>query len=123
MVLGRGPRAGGYGSAGAVVHGTSCHWVLGYEDVKQPFCEGACAMPARQVSSCADDGSEIGGCAVAGGAVGAGAGCAVGDCVIAGCDGPADVCAAAAGAKAKAKTNRSEAKHPAQWENELRIGV
>src|SRR5580704_14663734 len=46
-VSGRRPRAGGYGTAGAVVHGTSCHWVLGYEDVKHPLCGwGTCAMPA-----------------------------------------------------------------------------
>src|SRR5258708_22375679 len=48
-VSGRRPRAGGYGRAGAVVHGTSCHSVLGYEDVKHPFFgTGTRAMPARQ---------------------------------------------------------------------------
>jgi hypothetical protein len=36
-VSGRAPRAGGYGRGGAVVHGTSCHSVLGYEDLKHPF--------------------------------------------------------------------------------------
>src|SRR6516225_8233226 len=48
-VSGRGPRAGGYGRAGAVVHGTSCHSVLGYEDVKHPFFgRGTRAMPLCQ---------------------------------------------------------------------------
>src|SRR6266851_7965074 len=47
-VSGRGPRAGGYGRAGAVVHGTSCHSGLGYEDVKHPFFgRGTRAMPLR----------------------------------------------------------------------------
>src|ERR1700722_5269774 len=79
-VSGRGPRAGRYGIAGAVVHGTSCHSVLGYDDVKHPFFGGGtCAMPARQsFGLCVD-----GGCVVVGAAEGA--------------TGPAGVCAKADG--------------------------
>jgi hypothetical protein len=34
--FGDGPSAGGYGRSGAVVHGTSCHAILGYSAVKHP---------------------------------------------------------------------------------------
>ena len=64
------PRAGGYGRAGAVVHGTSCHSVLGYEDVKHPFFgAGTRAMPLRQSCRALTDG---GGVAAAGGGLGFG---------------------------------------------------
>ena len=44
----RPPRAGGYGRAGGVAHGISCHSLLGYEDVKHPFFGwGIRAMPLR----------------------------------------------------------------------------
>jgi hypothetical protein len=57
----RAPRTGGYGRGGAVVHGTSCHSVLGYEDLKHPFFgTGVRDMVARQVSrACADGGWEV----------------------------------------------------------------
>lgn len=75
-VAGRGPRAGGYGRGGAVVHGTSCHSVLGNEDLKHPFFgRGVRDMVARQASRlCA-----AGGCVVACGGVGTGAGSVEGD--------------------------------------------
>jgi hypothetical protein len=83
-VRGRGPRAGGFGTAGGVVHGTSCHSVLGYEDVKHPFFgRGTCVMPARQSFRLCVGGA----CVVAGGALGA-------------AESP-DVCAKAAGANAR----------------------
>ncbi|HLK83421.1 MAG TPA: hypothetical protein VKT99_18285 [Xanthobacteraceae bacterium] len=70
-VSGRRPRAGGYGRAGAVVHGTSCHWVLGYEEVKHPlFGSGTCLMLLCQSRRLFEDG-----CGVT-----AGAGVGVGVC-------------------------------------------
>src|SRR5215831_9992609 len=55
------PRAGGYGIAGAVVHGTSCHSVLGYEDVKHPFFgRGTRAMPLCQSCRVFADGCCVG---------------------------------------------------------------
>jgi hypothetical protein len=55
---GRGPRAGGYGSAGAVVQDTSCQSVLGYEDAKHPLLDGGIrAMPALQFFNSSADGS------------------------------------------------------------------
>ncbi len=54
------PRAGGYGRAGAVVHGTSCHSGLGYEDVKHPFFgRGTRAMPLCQSCRLFVDGSGV----------------------------------------------------------------
>src|SRR6266446_5621924 len=61
------PRAGGYGRAGAVVHGTSCHSAFGYEDVKHPFFgRGTRAMPLCQSCRVFADGC----CVVAGGGFG-----------------------------------------------------
>jgi hypothetical protein len=56
-ILGRGPLAGGCGFVGAVVHGTSRHSGLGYDDVKHPvFGNGVRDMVARQASRlCAAD--------------------------------------------------------------------
>jgi hypothetical protein len=63
----RPPLAGGYGRAGAVVHGTSCHSVLGYEDVKHPFLgAGTRAIPLRQSCRVFADGA----CVAAGGGLG-----------------------------------------------------
>jgi hypothetical protein len=62
----RGPRAGGYGAGGAVVHGTDCHWVFGYVALKHPFFGiGARDIDARQASWLMDGAGD--GCAVAGG--------------------------------------------------------
>jgi len=45
---GRGPRLGGMGMGGAVEHGTSCHSVFGYSEVKHPALgAGKCGMASR----------------------------------------------------------------------------